>query len=615
MGATPGSSSRSRPSRSPPPAAAPATKSHYGRTCVMPYLHKLSSRLALIKGRVAVAAAAAVVAGAAVACERALGTTEPSLTVSRLVVSPKSVVLPPSQALYFLAVGLMPSGDTGTVAVTWGATGGAMLDTSTNKGVHYGHYKAGAAPGSYKVIAAAQPGGKADTAVVTVSSVSVASVTVSPATATLQVGQTVQLTATPQDASGTPLSGRVVTWASSNLAAATVTDSGVVAGVAGGEATATAPREGKGGTAAVTVSSVPVASVTVSPATASLQVGQTVQLTATPQDASGAALTGRVVTWASSNPAAATVNGSGLVTGAGAGSATITATSEGKSGTAAVTVTRGPVASVTVSPATANLQSGQTVQLTATPKDASGAALTGRVVTWASSNPAAATVTGSGLVTGVAAGSATITATSEGKSGTAAVTVTSVPVASVTVTPASASMSVGGTLQLLAVPKDASGNVLSGRVVTWATTSAAVASVSGSGLVTGVAAGSATITATSEGKSGTTAITVTAGSGGSVITDPSLVLTEATIAKPTYLVPITPSPFGLRVTRIANDPGQTMTLLNGSGTWGSDARQHYSKDQPWSADGSLIALQNSGSPDYIYLDGNTYQAVRGKCSN
>ncbi|OLC38471.1 MAG: hypothetical protein AUH81_04140 [Candidatus Rokubacteria bacterium 13_1_40CM_4_69_5] len=100
-----------------------------------------------------------------------------------------------------------------------------------------------------------------------------------------------------------------------------------------------------------------------------------------------------------------------------------------------------------------------------------------------------------------------------------------------------------------------------------------------------------------------------------MITDASLVLTEATVPKPTYLVPITPSPFGLRVTRIANDPGQTMTLLNGSGTWGSDARHHYSKDQPWSADGSLIALQNSGSPDYIYLDGNTYQAVRGKCSN
>src|SRR3989441_370585 len=231
----------------------------------MPYLHKLSSRLALIKGRVAVAAAAALVAGAGVACERAVGTTEPSLTVSRLVVSPKLVVLPPNQALYFLAVGLMPAGDTGTVTVTWGATGGAMLDTSTTKGVHYGHYKAAAAPGRYNVIAAAQPGGKADTAVVTVSSVSVAS-------ATVVTGNTVQLTATPQDANGTPLSGRVVTWASSNPAAATVSASGLVTAVAVGAATITATSEGKSATTAITVSAVPVASVTVSPATASLQV-------------------------------------------------------------------------------------------------------------------------------------------------------------------------------------------------------------------------------------------------------------------------------------------------------------------------------------------------------
>src|SRR5439155_942477 len=100
---------------------------------------------------------------------------------------------------------------------------------------------------------------------------------------------------------------------------------------------------------------------------------------------------------------------SGLVTGAGAGSATITATSEGQSGTASVSVSNVPVASVTVSPATASVTAGQTVQLAATPKDAGGNPLSGRVVTWASSNTSVATVNGSGLVSGVAAGSATIT--------------------------------------------------------------------------------------------------------------------------------------------------------------------------------------------------------------
>jgi len=85
----------------------------------------------------------------------------------------------------------------------------------------------------------------------------------------------------------------------------------------------------------------PAASVTVTPASASLTVGQTAQLTATPRDAAGTALTGRAVTWSTSAGGVATVSGSGLVTAVAAGSATITATSEGQSGTAAVTVTTG----------------------------------------------------------------------------------------------------------------------------------------------------------------------------------------------------------------------------------------------------------------------------------
>ena len=167
-----------------------------------------------------------------------------------------------------------------------------------------------------------------------------------------------------------------------------------------------------------------MASVTATPASASVNEGSTVQLTATPQDGNGNPLSGRVVTWASSNTSVATVSSSGLVTGKVAGSATITATSEGQSGTAAITVVHVPVASVTVSPASGSVPAGSTLQLAATPKDASGNALTGRTITWSSSNTAVATVSSSGLVSGVVAGSATITAMSEGQSGTAAITVT-----------------------------------------------------------------------------------------------------------------------------------------------------------------------------------------------
>src|SRR5207247_1271848 len=179
-------------------------------------------------------------------------------------------------------------------------------------------------------------------------------------------------------------------------------------------------------TATVTVAGcvAPVAAVTVSPAAPTVQVGQTAQLTATPRDASGNPLTGRVITWQSSNGAVASVNGSGLVSAVATGAATITATSEGQSGTAVVTVSNVPVASVTVTPASASVQQGATVQLTATPRDANGTALSGRVVTWGSNNTAVATVSGSGLVSGAGAGAATIRATSEGQSGTAAITVT-----------------------------------------------------------------------------------------------------------------------------------------------------------------------------------------------
>src|SRR5207244_528860 len=144
---------------------------------------------------------------------------------------------------------------------------------------------------------------------------------------------------------------------------------------------------------------------------------------------------------------------------------------------------------------------GATVQLTATPKDAAGNVLAGRSVTWASSAPAGATVSASGLVMGVAAGAVTVTATSEGKTGSAAVTVNPVPVASVSVSPATASLQVGQTVQLTATPLDANGLPLSGRRITWASSAPAAAAVSTGGLVTGAGSGTASITATSEGKS------------------------------------------------------------------------------------------------------------------
>jgi hypothetical protein len=82
------------------------------------------------------------------------------------------------------------------------------------------------------------------------------------------------------------------------------------------------------------------------------------------------------------------------------------------------------VTTVTVSPTSASVVAGATTPLQATVKDQNGSVMTGQTVTWSSSNTAAATVNASGVVTGVAAGSATITAMSAGKSGTSSITVT-----------------------------------------------------------------------------------------------------------------------------------------------------------------------------------------------
>ena len=398
--------------------------------------------------------------------------------------------------------------------VTWGTSDTTLATVDVN-----GLVTGKAAGGPVTITASSE--GKSGSSTVTVNDVPVASVDVSPPSGTIEVGATLQLAASPKDASGNPLTGRIVTWTMSDPSLATVDGNGLVTGkAAGGPVTITAASEGKTGTAAITVIPVPVASVDVTPATATIAVNATVQLTATPKDANGGALTGRAVTWATADASIATVDGNGLVTGKVVGGpVTITATSEGKSGTSAVTVsvTVVPVASVSVTPASSSIAVGGSVQLTATPKDASGNPLSGRTIAWQSGTTAIATVNGSGLVQGIAAGSATITATSEGKSGSATVSVTPPPVASVAVTPSSATIPANGTVQLTATPKDANGNPLSGRTVTWTSSAPSTAAVNGSGFVVGLGAGTATIRAMSEGVVGTAVVTVQSASGPAVL--------------------------------------------------------------------------------------------------
>ena len=366
----------------------------------------------------------------------------------------------------------------------------------------------GVVPGEVRIAASVE--GVAGYSNVTVLPKPPASIELSSSTLSLTVGQESRLQATVRDAGGGVLSGAPVDWKSSNTSVATVDGNGLVRGVGAGSATITATSGSVKDEATVTVSPVPANAVVVSPGEATLFVGESVTLKATVTDANGDPLSGRPITWSTNSSGVATVSTSGVVKAVAPGTATITASSEGKSGKSTITVKQVPVASIDMNPGELKLEIGQTGTITATPKSANGTVLTGRSIAWNSRAPGVATVNSSGLVTAKAAGSTLIEATSEGVTGVTLVTVANVPVSSVVVAPDTATLVVGQSKQLSAKTFDAGGAELSGRTIAWSSSNEDVASVSSTGKVLAVAPGSATITATSEGKSDQATITVIA---------------------------------------------------------------------------------------------------------
>lgn len=173
------------------------------------------------------------------------------------------------------------------------------------------------------------------------------------------------------------------------------------------------------------------------------------------------------------------------------------------------------VASVDVTPASADLEPGDTIELDAVPRAADGTALD-RDVTWSSSEETVATVDSEGVVTAEAAGTAEITATSEDASGSASIRVL-VPVASVDVESPAEGLVVGGTVQLDATARAADGSALD-RIVEWSSSDEAVATVDVDGLVTGVGAGEVVITATAGAAAGDLAPAQASGTVSLVVT-------------------------------------------------------------------------------------------------
>ena len=341
--------------------------------------------------------------------------------------------------------------------------------------------------------------------------VAVESVALNKTDLTLEVGTSATLTVTilPDNAAD-----KAVSWSSSNDAVATVSETGTVTAIAEGRAVITAKVGQKSASCTVTVPHVviPVESITLDNTEITLEVGSKTTLKAT---VSPAGADNPEVTWTTSDASIATVTQDGVVEAIAEGTATITAKAGEKTATCVVTVPHVfvPVEGIALNQNELTLEVGNTFTLVATvePSNADEPA-----VTWTSSDPAVATVTQSGEVEAIAEGTATITAQAGDKTATCAVTVNPVPPVnpeSISLNKTDLTLGVGASFALVAtiLPDDATD-----KTVTWKSSDETVATVV-NGTVTAIAAGTATITATTaNGIEATCQLTVIVPTDGSI---------------------------------------------------------------------------------------------------
>ena len=264
-------------------------------------------------------------------------------------------------------------------------------------------------------------GGQSGTAQLTVSTATLQSITISPATTVLAPASTLnyQAIGTYSDLSTQYLSA-IATWSSSDTTKVTITPhSGVATGQSAGQANITAAYQGVTSNAgAVVVEQFPLVSISILPATASVPEGVGIPFTATGtfQDGSTQNLTSSV-TWATGQSSVATISNApgqqqGLATGVAPGQSSITAVFAGIVGNASLTVTNATIMSIAITPANPSVTAGTQVSFTATGtfSDGSSVNLTNQV-TWSSSNATVATIVSNGQANTAAPGTTTITAT------------------------------------------------------------------------------------------------------------------------------------------------------------------------------------------------------------
>jgi uncharacterized protein YjdB len=401
----------------------------------------------------------------------------------------------------------------------------ATINTTNNRGL------ATAVAVGTTTITATFMGFTATTTLTLIPQPTITTISVTPITPVVTLGAVVQFTATAIYSDGTSqnVTGGA-TWVSSAPGVLAVTTAGGArgrgTGVAAGTATVTATFMGLSGSTTATVSTAVLTSVSVSPAGVTLAVGARRQFTATAiySDGSSRDVTALAV-WLSSAPAVAGVSDAGAtrgqVTAVGAGTANIQATFSGLSAAVAVTVTPATLVSIQVTPFNAALPAGTSMPFQATGllSDGTSVDLTA-LATWQSSDTTVAAVSNAaatrGLTTAIAAGTAQITATSAGISGSTTLTVPAATLTAVQVTPFNPRLPAGFAQPLVATALFSDGtNRDVTATATWTSMTPATATVSDAagskGLVTAVAAGASTISAQFSGRTGSTTVTVTAG--------------------------------------------------------------------------------------------------------
>src|SRR6202163_52009 len=273
-------------------------------------------------------------------------------------------------------------------------------------------------------------------------------------------------------------------------------------------------------------------SIAITPANAALLLGTLQQFTATGtySDHSSQDITDSV-TWSSSDISVASIAGGGLATALTLGSVTISATSGSVTGSTTVNVQSAVLSSITVRPVNKKIAPLTSLQFQAigTYTDGSTHNLNGQV-SWISSNSAVATIARGGRAKGLITGSTTITATLDSISGSTTLNVSNATIVSISVTPSGRTIAPGTKLTFAAtgVFSDHTTQVIT-RDCTWASDNHAVASVGAGGTATAIGPGTANISATFNGVSGSAPLNVSS----AILTSISVTPASAVLAPTT----------------------------------------------------------------------------------